>query len=105
MRGAEHHSSTLRGRVTRRAPCIVCGTPSIAARCPEHPHGRDTSHWQELRALVLKRDGYGCQIMLEACTGRATSVHLDPRLKGQHLLATESDCRSACRFCHDRSEL
>lgn len=91
--------------MARRAPCIVCGTPAIGARCPDHPHGRDTSHWQELRERVLKRDNYQCQISLDGCLGRATSVHLNPRLEGQHLLATEDDCLSACRFCHDRSEL
>lgn len=51
------------------------------------------------------RDNYRCQIVLDGCLGVATSVHLDPRLQGQHLLATEGDCVSACRFCHSRSEL
>lgn len=91
--------------MTRRAPCIVCGTPTSGSRCPDHPHGRDTTHWQALRERVLARDGYRCQIGLDGCLGTATSVHLNPKLKGQHLLAREDDCTSACRYCHDRSEL
>lgn len=90
--------------MTRR-PCIVCGTPTTGSRCAEHRHGRDTQHWRQLRERVLLRDGYRCQIQLEGCTGKATSVHLDPRLSGQHLLASERDCTSVCRWCHDRSEI
>ena len=32
--------------------------------------------------------------------GVAGTVHLDPRLGGNHLAATLADCTRACRSCH-----
>ena len=82
-------------------------------RCPEHhaqyrarraqakkQSGRNLASWQKLRAAVLERDGHMCRLRLDYCQGRATSVHLDPRLRGDHRLATMADCVSACSSCH-----
>jgi 5-methylcytosine-specific restriction endonuclease McrA len=63
-------------------------------------HGTSTSHWKELRALALERDGHACRLQHEGCTGHATTVHIDRRLRGDHRNATLADCTSACRHCH-----
>jgi hypothetical protein len=36
----------------------------------------------------------------EGCTEVATTVHLDPKLGGDHLRATITDVTSACAHCH-----
>lgn len=63
-------------------------------------HGLTTAHWQRLRRARLEVDGYACQIRREGCTGRATTVHLDPSLGGDHRAAMIDDCVSACHRCH-----
>jgi hypothetical protein len=46
-------------------------------------------------------DGWRCALMVdEGCTGYAETVHLDPKLRGNHLLASTGNTRSACRHCH-----
>jgi 5-methylcytosine-specific restriction protein A len=54
-----------------------------------------------MRADVLARDGYRCQINLPCCIGRATSVdHWPvPRHKGGALL-DPNNLRAACRPCN-----
>jgi 5-methylcytosine-specific restriction endonuclease McrA len=58
--------------------------------------GTGRQAWQRLRRQVLERDGYRCL----RCGAPATSVHLDPRLKGRHDLATADRCASLCAVCH-----
>ena len=90
-------------------PCIDCGTPTNGTRCPAHQrdadarrhakqqaHGRDTARWRQLRVLVLNRDRHRCQ----RCGKPGNTVHLDPRLKGNHTLATPNHCVTLCRSCH-----
>ncbi len=67
-------------------------------------HGTLTTHWKKLRAQALERDGYTCTLRHKHCTVRATTVHLDPRLRGDHRNATLADCRSACRRCHGKED-
>lgn len=63
--------------------------------------GRRSPYWRELRLAALERDGYRCQLQVDdGCTGQAVSVHIDPRLGGDHLRATLADCLSACAHCH-----
>lgn len=83
-------------------PCLTCGRPSPDAYCPRHTtdKGYSTPHWQKLRAQVLQRDRYRCQLKHDGCTGRATTVHLDPSLGGLHRNALAKDCLSACLHCH-----
>lgn len=100
---------TRRPAATMR-PCITCGTPAAGDFCPQHdphPRGRDhhhgysRKHWRELRVQRLNLDEHRCQLRVDArCTGTATTVHLDPRLEGNHDVATLNDCRSACLHCH-----
>jgi 5-methylcytosine-specific restriction endonuclease McrA len=58
--------------------------------------GRTTAAWKKLRVQVLERDDYACL----RCGRRAVSVHIDPRLRGDHRLATVDDCWSLCASCH-----
>lgn len=37
--------------------------------------GGSTRAWRRIRALVLVRDGYACQLKLKGCTQQATQVH------------------------------
>lgn len=34
-----------------------------------------TRAWRRIRAAVLQRDGYRCQVKLRGCTTRATTAH------------------------------
>jgi hypothetical protein len=64
-------------------------------------HGTNTPYWRRLRQQALERDGYQCRLNIDhRCTGRATSVHISERLKGDHFRATLADCTSSCRTCH-----
>lgn len=83
--------------------CSVCGRRcGGSGRCARHPAagGYSTGHWRKLRVQALVRDGYRCQLQLDGCTGVATTVHIDPALRGQHEDATLDDCTSACLYCH-----
>lgn len=101
--------------------CAELGCPklTLARRCPEHAaakeardngrrhdrqrdHGRDTASWRRLRARRLLLAGNRCELQLHGCTEAATTVHLDPALKGDHDLATLDDVRAACAQCHGR---
>ena len=66
----------------------------------QQDHGRNTYAWRRLRMDALNRDNHACQLRLNGCTGTATTVHIDPRLMGDHTLATLDDCTSACTHCH-----
>jgi 5-methylcytosine-specific restriction endonuclease McrA len=90
--------------------CLDCGTATRnGSRCPVHQqqqdrkraikqqaHGRNTSYWRKLRKLVLNRDGHTCQ----RCGKPGNSVHIDPRLRGNHLLATPNRAITLCASCH-----
>ena len=48
--------------------------------CPDHPktpRNGSTRAWRTLRAKVLERDGHRCQLRLDGCTMRATTVDHD----------------------------
>lgn len=59
-------------------------------------HGRTGRRWQQLRQLVIARD--------RRCTRCGSpddlTVHVDPRLRGNHRVATTADCTALCRRCH-----
>lgn len=64
-------------------------------------HGRHTTAWQRLRSARLEHAGYQCELQLDdRCTLEATTVHLDPRLEGNHETAGLDDVRAACLHCH-----
>jgi 5-methylcytosine-specific restriction endonuclease McrA len=62
-------------------------------------HGRNSAYWRAIRAAVLERDGHRCRSC--GATEHLT-VHLSPRLKGNHLRARLVDCTTLCRRCHGR---
>jgi 5-methylcytosine-specific restriction endonuclease McrA len=63
--------------------------------------GLKTRYWREVRLARLRLDGFRCALQVdEDCSGCAETVHLAPELKGNHLLATTENTRSACRRCH-----
>lgn len=92
--------TTYRGR--RRSPCLDCGRPCSGPRCAEHTveKGYATEHWKIIRAERLALDRHICQLAHPSCTGRATTVHLDPTCNGDHTLATLDNTLSACLHCH-----
>jgi 5-methylcytosine-specific restriction endonuclease McrA len=67
-------------------------------------HGLKTAYWRKLRQQALARDGGLCALRHPGCTGRAETVHISAHLHGNHLAATLSDCRSACRRCHGKQD-
>ncbi len=87
--------------------CVRCGgglTDDQRRHALAKKHGTSTGHWKRLRQLALARDNHECTLRHARCTGVATTVHIDPRLGGNHLLATLADCRSACRRCHGKED-
>lgn len=61
--------------------------------------GGSTTAWRRLRAYVLARDGYICQVRMDCCTHHADQVdHIIPRSAGGE--DTEQNCRAACRACN-----
>jgi 5-methylcytosine-specific restriction endonuclease McrA len=60
-------------------------------------------HWryreEKLLPMILRRDGYACQIGGPGCTGTATEVdHIHPKNWGGR--ATPDNLRAACRHCN-----
>lgn len=99
-----------------RAVCVARGCGKTVGRkggrCPRHArqeskrksskirqHGYSSANWQLVRSRRLLMDNSMCQIKLPGCTGRATMVHLDPALLGDHRFATILDCVSCCPSC------
>lgn len=85
--------------------CRECGAITTERYCPEHKpkdrgsRGGSTRRWRKLRAHVLARDLYRCQLGLVGCTVDATHVdHLIPRSKGGK--DTMSNLVAACRNCN-----
>jgi 5-methylcytosine-specific restriction endonuclease McrA len=59
--------------------------------------GYASPHWQMMRGKALDQAGHRCS----ACgTSERLTVHLDPRLRGNHNLATLDACTVLCRGCH-----
>lgn len=67
------------------------------------------SSWTKIRPVILRRDGYLCQIRGPRCTGEATEVdHIVPIIAGGSRL-DPSNLRAACGNCNrdrrwDRSQ-
>jgi 5-methylcytosine-specific restriction endonuclease McrA len=88
--------------------CLDCGQRTRSSRCPRctrrrelvrtSASGRNTHAWQKLRAL-RKLDGYRC---VYCGSTEDLTVDLDPRLHGNHRVATITDCVTACRSCNSR---
>ena len=62
-------------------------------------HGVTSPAWRRRRARKLKRSP-GCELELEGCTGKATSVHIPARYRGRHDVVPENELVSACAHCH-----
>jgi 5-methylcytosine-specific restriction endonuclease McrA len=86
---------------------LTAGDPH---RCPRHAaefnaRRRHTyrstigKHWRGVRQLALARDGHRCQ---KCGTTDDLTVHLDPRMRGDHDSATVEACITLCRSCHGR---
>ena len=60
-------------------------------------------NWRRLRLLVLKRDGYQCQMRGDGCTVAATQVdHIVPLDRGGDRL-NPTNTRAACAHCNASS--
>jgi hypothetical protein len=84
----------------RCSPKWGTGTDNQLRARKNKAHGTNTPYWRQLRQQALERDGHTCQLQHRGCTEVATTVHLDPALKGNHRIAGLEDCRSACKHCH-----
>ena len=60
-------------------------------------HGLTSNRWARLRKQALERDP-----LCQRCGREATTVHLDPALKGNHNAATLQDLTSLCHRCHGK---
>jgi 5-methylcytosine-specific restriction endonuclease McrA len=100
--------------------CNVGGCTNVAQQggyCPAHAaafakrtngrrakkwaaHKGNTFAWRVLRKQALERDRYRCRLRCSGCTGKATTVHINPNLGGDHSKAKLVDCLSACAHCH-----
>jgi 5-methylcytosine-specific restriction endonuclease McrA len=92
--------------------CLESGCPELtdsrARRCPTHQkqvkrspssNATSSSGWKKLRAEVLERDGYVCQVRLPACEGRATHVHhIEAAAWGGE--DTHANLQAACARCN-----
>lgn len=58
--------------------------------------GRRTRHWQRLRLQAITRD----RVCRNCGTAHNLTVHLDPKLRGQHAHATLADVTTLCASCH-----
>jgi hypothetical protein len=94
--------------------CAKCGRPIPAGQryCAEHKreltqrhtaktreYGYRRKNWRQVREQRLNLAGHICELKLPGCTTRATHVHLDPGMRGQHDAATLNDCRACCASC------
>jgi hypothetical protein len=98
-----------------RTPTCTTLVPLGAARCARHTalhassrpgrhpstrHGYGRAHWHRVRRARLALANGQCELRLDGCTHRATTVHLDPRRNADHDHAHLSDCQAACAHCH-----
>jgi 5-methylcytosine-specific restriction endonuclease McrA len=68
-----------------------------------HARGGSTTRWRNLRAYVLRRDGYVCRVGLPGCTGKAPLLgghvdHIIPKENGGE--DTETNLRASCQHCN-----
>ncbi len=82
----------------RRGRCLPCARAHDRARGSRQARGYDATH-NQLRRLVLERDGYRCRLRLRGCTGLATSAdHVLPLSRGG--VTTMENLVAACRHCN-----
>lgn len=59
-----------------------------------------SSVWRRIRLVILKRDGYRCQVRGRRCTGVATEVDHIVRLIDGGAPLDPDNLRAACRRCN-----
>ena len=94
--------------------CPQCGASGLSTGlCPDctrldnrrrnakrKDSGRTTKAWQALRLATMHRDGHACRSCGITGTRHDLTVHLDPRLNGNHRAASLDDLITLCRSCH-----
>ena len=82
-------------------PCITCGAlTDYGSHCRAHARGGSTRAWRKVRARVLARDRYRCQL----CGAPASEVDHIVRVAdggGDHL----SNLRAICLRCNRSPEV
>ena len=61
-----------------------------------------TAAWRKLRAQVLKRDKYRCQLREPGCTGQATQVDHIVNVGAGGAPLDPDNCQSVCPQCNAR---
>lgn len=91
-----------------------CPEPVPAGYCLAHAPKRrpakspssfvtKTARWRRLKAAVLKRDAYVCQLGLDGCLHEATTVdHIEPVSAAPWLAYEPSNLRASCVPCNLR---
>ena len=94
--------------------CLQSGCPEMTdhrtRRCDAHRLARSPSSaatskpgWKKLRAEVLERDAYMCQVQLPGCIGRASVVdHVEGVAYGGS--GDRSNLQACCQPCNDRKK-
>lgn len=88
--------------------CAEPGCPELVegGRCPQHQRaprpGRPMpTDWPATRARIIRRDGAVCQLKLQGCVGKATSVdHVIPTSRGGS--DDDSNLVACCWPCNRR---
>lgn len=88
----------------RRKPCVICGTPSTASRCPEHAIPQPTAADRKRRASVIAEH---LAIYGPNCPGYGTEAHAATDLTADHVLprsrfGESGDLTVLCRACNAR---
>jgi len=63
--------------------------------------GRSTKRWRDLRAVVLRRDGYACR----QCGARGCRLevdHVEPARSAPERYFDAGNLQTLCRACHSR---
>ena len=68
-----------------------------------HDKHYKSAEWKAVRLLVLRRDGYQCQLRGTRCTGKATMVdHWIPRSRGGS--DSLNNLRASCKPCNTQKK-
>ena len=78
------------------------GLTSRCLRVEDQMARKDYDHqWQQVRKVILERDGHTCQIRFDGCLGHATDVdHIMPLAEGGARLDSRN-LRAACKPCNN----
>lgn len=91
---------TLKPRIAT-LPDRLKGSGSVEAKVLNYGQGRGGRPWRRLRARVILRDQYTCQLCRRVCMDSDLDVdHIVPRAQGG--TDDPANLRTLCRPCHTK---